>query len=108
MVCPCTHEATQPPATQTFCGPHALPHAPQLRLSLCVFAQYGVPPSGWQPVCPAEQPAPHLPTTHDSSGLHALPQAPQLKLSLFVLVQKPPPSTAHVSSPAAHTDTQVP
>jgi hypothetical protein len=62
---------------------HAVPHAPQLFGSVCVFT-HAVPP---QNVCPV--PHAQLPLVHERPPLHAVPQAPQLFESVLVLTHCP-------------------
>jgi hypothetical protein len=67
--------------------PQTSKHEPQLALSVCVSAQYGLPASGvqnfWLPVHAAV----HVEATQVCCGLHALKQPLQFSLSICVLAQ---------------------
>jgi hypothetical protein len=89
------------PALQTCPTGQAVPHAPQLFGSLCVFAHVRLAP---QRICPVEHGATHIPLTHVRSAAQTVPHAPQLLLSLFVSVQTEP----HWRLGGAHALASVP
>lgn len=83
------------PAVQTVAPVHALPQAPQLRLSVAVLV-HALLQSVW--LVPHAQ----LPEPQTSPVLHALPQAPQLAGSLFSLTQRPPHSVCALGQVLVH------
>jgi hypothetical protein len=93
------HFETQLPALHFWSCGHALPHVPQLMLSVSVKA-HDCPHS----VCPASTSQSHRPCTHCVLLLHALPQEPQLELSDVVSTHE----VMHSVSPDAHAETHLP
>ena len=83
-VSPAWHDSTHDPPEQTCPAAQALPHAPQLKRSVCVLAQ--TPPHS---VSPAWQLTSHEPPEHTSPAGHATPQEPQFWLSVPVLTHVP-------------------
>jgi hypothetical protein len=81
------HVTSQLPALHTFPAAQALPHVPQLALSVCVLAQYGAPPSGVHSVKLPPHVTLQLPALHTFPAAQALPHVPQLALSVCVLAQ---------------------
>jgi len=86
------HEAEAPLATQNKPAPHAVPHAPQLAVSVVRLTH--LPPQ-------LVSPAPHtqLLAEHCCPLPHAFPHAPQLLGSLLVATQLLP----HSDCPCAHS-----
>ncbi len=78
------HELTQLPFEQNSWTPHALPHVPQLALSVLVFVQNGTPPSGAHFVSACEHVLLQLPAWQNSPGWQIFPHAPQFQLSVCV------------------------
>jgi hypothetical protein len=78
--CPPTHDSS---------GLHALPHEPQLRLSLASFVQKPPPPSTVHVSCPWPQTERHVPWAHTFAGPHALLHAPQFCGSMFGRMHAP-------------------
>jgi hypothetical protein len=107
---PPPHPAEHVPPTQVCAGPQALPHAPQLALSVSLSTQYGAPPSGVQrrPLAPAQGMVVQLPPVHASPTPQAWPQLPQFALSVAVVAQNAPPSPVHIVWSAAQTDEHLP
>jgi hypothetical protein len=77
------------PITQPWPAGHALPHEPQLALSVCVSTQVCAAPMP-QIVRGAVQSTRHAPAMQLCPIGQALPQAPQLALSVCVFTQAPP------------------
>ncbi len=98
MTTPGVVVATQPdgmpefvhlPATHSGVVPeHAVPHFPQFRLSLCVSAQKGWPPSGVQSVWLDVHWETQPPSEHAlSAPEQTVPHVPQFALSVDVFAQ---------------------
>jgi hypothetical protein len=97
-VSPVPHEVVQTPAEHTWFAPHllpqepqlsgslwvAVPHEPQLALSVCSFTQA---PPHW--VSPAVQLSVHLPFAQTCPGPHWLLHAPQSSMSVCSLTHAP-------------------
>jgi hypothetical protein len=111
------HVDAQTPAEHTVPVSHARPHPPQLALSVCVLAQYQLPPSPVLAspvppplvhiVCDAVHPATHAPALHVCPVAHAVPHAPQLAVSLCVSAQYAAVPEPH-SVPVPHALTHLP
>ena len=88
----------QAPAAQVWPEGHALPHAPQLFVSLCGFTQLFP-----QKAMPAGHTEVHAPFEQLVPVWHTVPQAPQLLASLLVSTQTDPQSVrlAGQTSPAS-------
>jgi len=88
LVCDEAHEPTHAPFEHIAPAGHALPHAPQFRLSVLVFAQNEAPPpSGWHSVALDAHDEEHVPFTHACPDAHATPHLPQFALSFFTSTQ---------------------
>jgi hypothetical protein len=85
-------EQKQVPRTQLSFSAQAVPHVPQLAVSLCRLVQV-VPQSVW----PAGQLVTHCPLAHVCPDAHLVPHLPQLFTSEVRSAQKyaPPPLGAH-------------
>jgi hypothetical protein len=79
---------------QFWSTPQVVPHAPQLALSVVVFAQYPAPPSPLgHPICPEVHVETHVPEVQTSSTAQVIPQPPQFVLSPLVLAQYGAPAS---------------
>jgi hypothetical protein len=94
------HWLTQTPFEQAWSTPHLIPQSPQLPLSVCKFAQYGVPPSVPQSVWLMSQDDWHAPLLQTSFAPHFRPHLPQFWLSVCSGAQYgAPPSGAQSVCP---------
>ena len=101
-----------PPVQIGFAPEHTVPHLPQFWLSLCVSAQYGVPPSGVQTACCDVHCEAQPPSEHAVSGPEqTVPHAPQFALSVETFAQYavvPPSPLVHSVWSTLHELTQLP
>jgi hypothetical protein len=87
-----------------FCAPEqVVPHAPQLRLSVLMFAQ-----TAWPPAAHCSKPAPHdnphVPAEQTRPASHCLPQVPQFDGSTAASTHDCP----HLVVPAPHVSVHAP
>ena len=87
------------PPEHTCPAPHVVPHAPQLALSVCRFAQLAP-----HTVSPAPQFGRHVPAEHAWPAGQCVPHAPQLWSS----VRRFTHSVPHAVCPAGHDTLHIP
>jgi hypothetical protein len=84
---PVKHPGVHAPAVQPWPRGHALPHTPQLALSVWRSVHSLAPPSGVQRLWGDWHDVVHPPAEQAWPDGHTLPQTPQLALSVWVIAQ---------------------